>query len=165
VLRFCKSAKAAKVNASKLLTFANLAARILELQGISAERASVTLDGLIADAEDIQQALSIFSPTTRRSPWRGVQATRSGTTLCFSMMAAGTPGVDGARETRAWMGCHAVFEESESGALMMPPNRDPSETCIKWAHLNESGSVMNSRRFMRAIGFVPTPCGGSAPLA
>jgi hypothetical protein len=45
---------------------------------------------------------------------------------------------------QAGLARHAVFGESKSGALVMPPNRDPSETCIKWALLNESGSVMNS---------------------
>ena len=51
----CKSDKAARACASRLLTIANVAARIAELQEAGAERAVVTLESLISEAADIQR--------------------------------------------------------------------------------------------------------------
>ena len=51
----CKSEAAARVNASKLLTIANVVARIAELQARGARRAEITLEGLIEEAAELQR--------------------------------------------------------------------------------------------------------------
>ena len=50
----CKTDRSAEVNGSRLLRNAEVLARVAELQNRSAERASITLEGLIKEAGDIQ---------------------------------------------------------------------------------------------------------------
>jgi hypothetical protein len=50
----CKTNRAAEVNGSRLLRNAEVLARVAELQEKGAERASITLDGLIREAGEIQ---------------------------------------------------------------------------------------------------------------